>query len=154
MKNINEYAIAYAEILEILKYIPKSEYDKIPKEKLNLFDIKKDKKYKFKYNPNKTLEENNISKRAKAIIIILFRDYWSKDTQRKKIVTKQNNDRKIIEEEKIEKYNYEDIFKKNNINKIEINKEHTNFSNKKMIVYKEYFITKIINKIKKFLNKK
>ena len=122
MENINEYAIAYAEILEILKYIPKSDYDKIPKEKLNLFDIKKDENYKFKYNPNKTLEENNISKRAKAIIIILFRDYWSNDTQKEKIVEKQNNDRKIIEVEKIEKYNYEDIFKENNINKIEINK--------------------------------
>ncbi len=149
MENTNEYGIAYAEIFEILKYIPKSDYDKIPKEKLNLFDIKKDKKYKFKYNPNKTLEENNVSKRAKAIIIILFRDYWSRDTQREKIVAKQNNYRKIIEVEKIEKYNYEDIFKKNNINKIEINKEYTNSSNKKMIVCKENFITKIINKIKK-----
>ncbi len=124
MGNINEYAIAYAEILEILKYIPKSDYDKIPKEKLNLFDIKKDKKYKFKYNPNKTLEENNVSKRAKAIIIILFRDYWSNDTQRKKIIAKQNNDRKIIELEKIENYNYEDIFKKSSINKnVEVNME-------------------------------
>ena len=153
MENINEYAIAYAEILEILKYIPKSDYDKIPKEKLNLFDIKKDKKYKFKYDPNKTLEENNVSKRAKAIIIILFRDYWSNDAQRKKIVAKQNNDRNIIEIEKIEKYNYEDIFKKNNINKIETDKEHNNSSNMQMVVDKENFITKIINKIKKFLGK-
>ena len=149
MENINEYAIAYAEILEILKYIPKSDYDKIPKEKLNLFDIKKDKKYKFKYDPNKTLEENNVSKRAKAIIIILFRDYWSNDTQREKIVAKQNNSRKIIEIEKIKKYNYEDIFKKNNINKIETDKEHNNSSNMQMVVDKENFITKIINKIKK-----
>ncbi len=117
MENINEYATAYAEVLEILKYIPKSDYDKIPKEKLNLFDIKKDKKYKFKYNPNKTLEENNVSKRSKAIIIILFRDYWSNDTQKEKIVAKQNNDRRILEEEKIKKYNYEDILKKNNIKK-------------------------------------
>ena len=123
LENINEYEIAYAEILEILKYIPKSDYDKIPKEKINLFKKKADKKYKFKYNPNKTLEENNVSKRTKAIIIILFRDYWSKDTQREKIVEKQNNDRKIIEIEKIKKYNYEDVFKRNNINKIEINKE-------------------------------
>ena len=130
MENINEYAIAYAEILEILKYIPKSDYNKIPKEKLNLFDIKKDKNYKFNYNPNKTLEENNVSKRTKAIIIILFRDYWSKDTQREKMVEKQNNDRKIIEIGKIKKYNYENIFNRNNINKIEINKEHTNSSNK------------------------
>ncbi len=154
MENINEYEIAYAEILEILKYIPKSDYDKIPKEKINLFKKKADKKYKFKYNPNKTLEENNVSKRAKAIIIILFRDYWSNDTEKKMIIEKQNHDRKIVEEEKIKKYNYDDLFKKNNINKLEINKENTNSSNKEMIVYKENFVTKIINKIKKFLNKK
>ena len=70
------------------------------------------------------------------------------------IIEKQNHDRKIVEEEKIKKYNYDDLFKKNNINKLEINKENTNSSNKEMIVYKENFVTKIINKIKKFLNKK
>lgn len=45
--------------------------------------------YKFNYNPNLTLEEQNVSKRARAIIAILFRDYWATDIQRNKIVKMQ-----------------------------------------------------------------
>lgn len=90
MENI-EYAIAYSEVLEILKYIPTEDYNKIPKSKIELFENNADKEYKFKYNPNITLNEQNVSKRAKAIIAILFRDYWATETQRKKIIAKQNS---------------------------------------------------------------
>ena len=31
------YAKAYTEVLEIIKYFPKSDYDKIPKEKIEFF---------------------------------------------------------------------------------------------------------------------
>lgn len=79
-----EYANAYAEVLEILKYVSKEEYDKIPHSKIELFEINKNENYVFKYYPNKTLEEQKVSKRAKAIISILFRDYWASDLQRKK----------------------------------------------------------------------
>ena len=46
----NMYATAYSEVLEILKYIPKEEYNKIPNEKIEVFKAKYDKKYKFKYD--------------------------------------------------------------------------------------------------------
>ena len=114
MRNVDEYSIAYAEVLQILKYIPQKEYNKIPKEKINLFKSNADKENKFYYNPKKTLDENNVSKRAKAIIAILFKNYWANDIQRKKIIAKQNSDRRRIEEEKKKKYNYQNLFKCNN----------------------------------------
>ena len=61
----NQYAIAYSEVLEILKYISKEDYNKIPQEKLNVFKANASKDYKFKYNPQKTLDEQNVSKKAK-----------------------------------------------------------------------------------------
>ena len=60
----NQYAIAYSEVLEILKYISKEDYNKIPQEKLNVFKTNASKDYKFKYNPEKTLDEQNVSKKA------------------------------------------------------------------------------------------
>ena len=33
----NKYAVAYSEVLEILKYIPIEDYNKIPESKINLF---------------------------------------------------------------------------------------------------------------------
>ena len=80
-----EYANAYSEVLEILKYISKEDYEKIPNSKIELFETNHNKEYIFKYNPNKTLDEQDVSKIAKAIIAILFRDYWATEIQKEKI---------------------------------------------------------------------
>ena len=46
----NTYEKAYVEILEILKYIPMREYNKIPKERIEFFEKNKDKNYQYKYD--------------------------------------------------------------------------------------------------------
>lgn len=119
-----EYAYAYSEVLEILKYIPIEDYNKIPKNKIELFKINASHEYTFKYNPNKTLNEQNVSKITKGIIAILFRDYWATEVQRNKIIAKQNYDRMKLEEEKKEKYNPNNIFNNNYTNTVTDNKEN------------------------------
>jgi hypothetical protein len=141
-----EYANAYSEVLEILKFISKEDYNKIPANKIELFKLNSNKEYKFTYSPNKTLDEQNVSKRAKAIIGILFRDYWATEVQRDKIIRKQKNDRLTLDEQKKSLYGIENIFKKRNAcSETEVKKEVT-----KVVVYKENFITRIFNKIKNF----
>ena len=108
-----EYANAYSEVLEILKYISKEDYEKIPNSKIELFETNYNKDYIFKYNPNKTLNEQNVSKTAKAIIAILFRDYWATEIQKEKIISKQNYDRMKLEEERKARYNSNNLFKNN-----------------------------------------
>lgn len=108
-----EYANAYSEVLEILKYISKEDYEKIPNSKIELFETNYNKDYIFKYNPNKTLDEQNVSKTAKAIIAILFRDYWATEIQKEKIISKQNYDRIKLEEERKSRYNSNNLFKNN-----------------------------------------
>ena len=105
-----KYANAYVEVLEILKYISREDYNKIPKNKIELFQINANNDYHFTYTSEKTLNEQNVSKIAKGIIAILFRDYWATDIQKKKIIEKQNYDRRIKEEQKI-KFNPDNIFK-------------------------------------------
>lgn len=108
-----KYANAYSEVLEILKYISKEDYEKIPNSKIELFETNYNKEYVFKYDPNKTLDEQNVSKTAKAIIAILFRDYWATEIQKEKIINKQNYDRMKLEEEKRKRYNLDNLFKNN-----------------------------------------
>lgn len=140
-----EYANAYSEVLEILKFISKEDYEKIPANKIELFKLNSNKEYEFTYDPEKTLDEQNVSKRAKAIIGILFRDYWATEVQRDKIIRKQKNDRLILEEQKKSLYDIENIFKKRNIcSGTEAKEEVT-----EMVVYKANFITRVFNKIKK-----
>ena len=108
-----KYSIAYSEVLEILKHISQEDYEKIPKSKIELYKENANKNYVFNYNPTKTLNEQNVSKIAKGIIAILFRDYWATHEQREKIIKKQNNDRIQIEKKKTKKYN-PDVFKSKN----------------------------------------
>ena len=106
----NKYAVAYSEVLEILKHIPIEDYNKIPKTKIELFETNADNEYTFNYDPSKTLEEQNVSNITKGIIILLFRDYWATEMQRNKIIAKQNHNRMKLEEKKKEKYNPDNIF--------------------------------------------
>ena len=93
----SQYANAYKEVLEILKYVQIDDYNKIPKPKIELFETYCNKDYVFEYNPKKNLNEQNVSKTTKAIIGILFRDYWATETQKDKIISKQKYDRQQIE---------------------------------------------------------
>lgn len=116
-----EYGKAYCEVLEIIKYIPSNDYKKIPKEKIKLFEKLADKNCRIEYDPNKTLEENKISKIGRAIIAILYRDYWSTAQQREKILIWQQREKILIWQQReknkldIEKrkiYSTENILKK------------------------------------------
>jgi len=143
-----EYANAYSEVLEILKYIPKEDYEKIDKEKINVFKANHNKEYIFKYNPKLTLNEQNVSPKAKTIIAILFRDYWASNEQREKILAKEKYDKEKIEEEKREKYKTDNIFAtrvKENITK----EEH-----KDLVIYEnKNLFKKILNFIKRLFKK-
>ena len=143
------YKIAYSEVLEILKHISEEEYNKIPNDMIELFKTNANNDNEFVYNPNKTLEEQNVSETARTIIAILFRDYWATETQKEKIIAKQNYDRKKIKEEK---YNYNNLFNKNK-KETEIQEEIKN-NEVDIIPYKESIFKRIINKIKDILFKK
>ncbi len=116
-----EYADAYKEVLDILKYVPKEDFEKIPKKKIEMFSKCANYDHNFEYNPDITLQEQNVSDIAQTIIAILFRDYWATDEQREKIVAKEKYDMELLEREKKEKYNPDDLFK-NNIEPIIENK--------------------------------
>ena len=146
-----QYANAYTEVLEILKNISQEEYNKVPKERINLFEHNANKEYIFNYDSNKTLEEQNVSKTARAIIAILFRDYWATDEQRDRIKTFQNNKKQQIEEENRTKYNT-DILKNKTYIDSESKFEQT--ENMQLVQYKENIFKKILSKIKNIFSRK
>lgn len=143
----NTYGIAYAEVLEILRYLPTEVYIKIPKEKIRFYEKNKDKSHKFCYDVNKSLDEQNISRKTKIIIISLFKDFFSTETQKENINKILINNEKIYQDKLRKRYNPDNIFKNeikdnNNENKLEIT------TNKK----DNPFLT-IINRIKKLFMK-
>ena len=143
-----QYANAYTEVLEILKCISQEDYNKVPKERINMFEHNANREYIFNYDSNKTLEEQNVSKTARAIIAILFRDYWATEEQRNKIKAFQNNKRNQIEEENRQRY---EVFKNktNNTNTKEIEK----VENMQLVEYKENIFKRIFGFFKRMFGK-
>ncbi len=148
-----KYAVAYNEVLEILKYIPEEDYNKIPKKKIELFETCASKETEFSYNPEKTLDEQNVSKIAKGIIAILFRDYWATPEQRKRIIKKQNKERMEMEKEKAEKYSA-NVFEKSSTNTSQVISETNEGTTTTALVNQEKWYTQFANFIKRLFGNK
>ena len=149
----NLYAKAYTEVLEIVKYFPEEEYNKIPKEKIEFYKNNMDKDYVFTINPEIDLSKQNISPEANAIIINIFIDYFATEEQKVKIKEILDLNQKKEEQEKREKYNPDDIFKKANKDTETANIETSeNNTNTALIEYKESFFTRFKNFIFKILH--
>ena len=147
------YSRAYTEVLEIIKCFPEEEYAKIPEEKIEFYKNNMDKDYVFIINPEIDLSEQNVSPEANAIIVNLFRDYFATEEQKVKIKEILDLNQKKEEQEKREKYNPDDLFKKVNkdteTTNIEISENNTNTTLKE---YKESFFTRFKNFIFKILH--
>lgn len=106
----DNYAKAYKEITEILKYVPIETVKKIPQEMKDMFEDKKSKTYNFKIDTTKPFEEQELLEETKAILSNIFRDYLANDYQREKIIEMENQQRIECEKEKREKYNPDNVF--------------------------------------------
>lgn len=138
----NNYHMAYKEVIEILKYIPQESVDKIPKTMIEVFKNNMDKEYEFHVDINKKFEEQKLLEETKAILAIIFRDYWATPYQRERIIAKEKYDRQKIEMEKTNMYNSDNVFKKNiyNNNSIDKNQQVSDLTAE----YKEKFYQKIL----------
>lgn len=143
-----EYANAYTEILEIIKFIPDSDYKKIPPEYIQVFQKNSNANYCFKYNPQKTLDEQNVSNTTKDIIALLYRDFWANDEIKKKILKYQENRRLQIEKAKNEMYNPDLIFKQQTTQNQMAEKIQENENEVSMVCYKENIFTRFFNFIR------
>ena len=150
MEKVNSHV--YAEVLIILNYyLHPEEFNRIPQEKLQLIASKADKDFVMEIDEEKPFEEQNISKRAKAIILGLYKKYFINDEQGKKL----DQLLKYIETKPKQTVNYNDRLKQiNSEKKNELSKNEVveNTENKSLVEIN--FFQKIINKLKSMLRMK
>ena len=146
------YSRACTEVLIILKYyLSKTEFNKIPKDKIEFFEKNKDKNYDYQIDKNVPLEKQKISEMANSIIITLYRDYFTTEKQ-KEILNKiliLNDAKKEKQKKTRYKQNiFENIPKEN----IELKKteppELIKIENNNILKRMKDFIMYIIKKIK------
>ena len=140
------YRMAYTQVLEILKRLPKEEVAKIPTEEIEFLKENCDKTYKYILSPNARLEECQISRKAYAILVVYFKKYFATEIQKQKLDVILKNNQIAIEKEKREKYGVDNLFKENKLEQEE---------NKKVeiVPYKESFFKRVLNRIKKIFRR-
>lgn len=143
---------AYVEVIEVLKYMDDKYVDKIPKKLRDFFEENSSKDYVFHLNTNKPLNEQNLKQKTLCILEMLNLSYWCESEEAKKILLeKYYEEEKLYQQELREKYNPDNIFKKQHKdNKIE---EKNTAGEVAIIEYKESIFKKIVNKIKSWFNR-
>lgn len=143
---MDNFPKAYREVYEILKYIPKENLEKIPKDFLEVIENNMDKTYAYKIDETKSFEEQEILKETKAIISIIYQDYWATDDRKKELIKIRNKQRETLEQEKREKYSSDIKFKEKEDSEEEKGEE--------LLITKpkqENILVRIVNKIRNWI---
>lgn len=139
------YAYAYKEVIELLKYFSLEDVQKIPEDLIKVFLANMDTEYVYNVDEEKSFEEQIMLEETKIIFAIIFRDYWATDYQRARILAKEENDKKRLEEENARKYNTNNIFKEK--------RNKSMYENLPMLIEEKSFFKNIINKIRNIFKK-
>lgn len=141
-KMVDRNACAYKEIYEILKIFPQELVAKIPQEKIRFFYNNMDNTYQYNIS-KETFDGQTMLEETKAILTILFRDYWATPMQKEKILAYENSAKNKLEEETRMKYNPDNLFKKKEDSK----KYEEQIEETSLVEYKESIFKRIVNKI-------
>lgn len=137
------------ETVEILKYFDSNFVSKIPNNFLNLLrELAEESNIIVKINKDKKLKEQEISEECKNLISLIYYSYIATEEQKIELKKIWNQNEELYQNKIREKYNPDDIFKKNNENNI-----IPETSNLPAIIEKENFIKKIVNFFKKIFMK-
>ena len=139
-----KYANAYAEVYEILSYLDKEEYNKIPKELIEVFEENRNLEYEYEVNEEQDLTNQPMLIETKAILLNIFRDYLATPEQSSKIKRWLYEDREYLDQQKRKKYPG-NMFKDNSKNECNTHKEEVMLPTE---IKKQSLIKKIFDKIK------
>lgn len=138
-----EYIQAYTEVNCLLKYFPKEYRDKLPNKLLAMIQEKSNEKYNIIIDVKNNLENQNISKKAKDILVVLKYKYWSNSSEKAYLMKKFYENEKAFQQEMSKRYNTDNLFQKTRLNEaIETSK------NVSMIKYESSIFSKILGRLK------
>lgn len=137
---------AFSEVYDIIYNI--GIYNEIPKSFIELIDSIRDKNYKVNIDYTQNLNKQELQEGTKVILSLIYRDYLCSQEERQVLIQKDKEELKEYENNLREKYNSDEIFKKQ-----EELRNTENVSKELAITeYKDSIFKRLINKIKRFFN--
>lgn len=146
------YHKAFKEFREIIKFFPKNEYKKIPKHFIDFIEENMDNNYEYKVEHIDDFQNQEMLEETRTLLSIVYRDFLASDEEKKQIIESENEE--LLQEEKLnqEKYDVYTIFEKRNNDKMKM--QNDVLIEKNLVVIKEKWYIKILNKIRDFFIKK
>lgn len=146
-----EYKRSLTELNSILNYMNVEHIKKIPTKFIDFINENMDSDYIPNIDKNVPINQQNLKKDTKVLLSLIYRNYWCDKETKEKLLYQDLMDKKKFEQEMLEKYNPDNIFKNNQIQKEEITMEtHT-----ELIEYKEpKWYQKIFAKILRLFKRK
>ena len=144
MSEINKKAVS--EVIDILKHSEIEVTQKIPKKFIEFLTKNSDRDYIPDIDYSEENWENSIEEDAKVLIALIYRDYIMSEEEKEKVIEEAER-----QEQKIrEKYNLDNLFKKNSKIENEKSQDDTEQEVQKslLIIKEEKWYERIINKIK------
>lgn len=106
-----DYKKRLVEVDEIIKNMPKEDFDKIPNDLISIIRKNKDSNYVWKYDKSKKLADQNLSKDTIAILAYINTEFILENEQRMLMRNIHYFNEMKNEELKKKKFNLENIFK-------------------------------------------
>lgn len=147
----NVYREAFAEVLEVIKNSNQRILEKIPKKFITFLNENKDNNYIVKIDFTDENWDDSIKQETQAILALIYRDYIVSQEERARLLTEEKEEQIRIENELREKYNPDNLFKKQDQVK---NTEEVMEEEVTMVEYKESIFKRFINKIKSIFKMK
>lgn len=133
-----EYKESITEVMDILKHTKKEDVDKISPSFMKYLQSNVSTTYIPNLDHTYTIDKMQLKRETKVILAIIYRKFWCHQEDKQSFDKILIENEKNYQEEMREKYNPDNIFKK----------EYTKDNNMQLIERKETLINKIINKIK------
>ncbi len=146
---------SFSEVYDIMAHLEKRLYEKIPRNFIEIIEKNRDERYIPNIDYSISINDQQISKGARGILAIIYRDYICSEEKKAELLRKDQIELQRIEEENRKKYEVDNLFNKRKqdiIEKTEI--EEPKISNNLLMkVEKQNIFTKIIKFIKKIFIK-
>ncbi len=117
MENVQNISDISKETLTFLAFFDNKMIENIPEYIITkLCEEAADSKLDFYIDVNKSFQEQKISEKSKDLISLIYYDYIADEDEKKEILKQWNLNEKDYQKAQKEKYNYDNIFKKEKAN--------------------------------------
>jgi len=139
----------YSEVYSILNLLGESYIKKLPVSLFNMIKEEKRQDYNPKYDSKINLEQQNMKRETLSMIALFHLNYWcNSDEEKNELKTLFKTNEEKHQAEIREKYNPDNLFKKRSTQQ----EEYVATNEVAMVEYKEPFLKRIFNKIKRMFH--